>query len=74
MNCLEGRHPERSEGSLYLHSPGGATKKQLKNVAHLSTAKNTRPKHHIHHTFHHDLTTNLPSKNHPILQNTPQKP
>jgi hypothetical protein len=41
----------------------GQVKIKLRNVAHLSAAKNRLLKHHASHPIHHSLTTFSPSQN-----------
>jgi hypothetical protein len=62
------------------HQPSTSSKQKddpkikLENVAHFLALENTPPKHHIHHTSHHDFTTQKPRSSTHFFQNTPKKP
>jgi hypothetical protein len=60
--------------TIYLQQTKRRPKNKLENVAHFLALENSPPKHHIHHTSHHDFTTQEPRSSTHFFQNTPQNP
>jgi len=46
---------------------------KLKNVAYFSMPGNAPPKHHVHHAFHHNLTSKKPRAATLFFQKHPSK-
>jgi hypothetical protein len=63
-------------GGSPSNRPAAANKKdhpkiKLEDVAHFLALENSPPKHHVHHAFHHNFTTQKPRSNTHFFQNTP---